>query len=132
MPGFPKKTRQATARAVLERVGLADKLKHFPNQLSGGQQQRVSIARALVGSPSVILADEPTGALDSKTGRDVLHLLQELHREGNTVILITHDNSIAAQAQRIVRLEDGKIIYDGPVNEKDAFTPAALKEGDPV
>lgn len=130
--GVSKKTRQATARAVLERVGLADKLKHFPNQLSGGQQQRVSIARALVGSPSVILADEPTGALDSKTGRDVLHLLQELHREGNTVILITHDNSIAAQAQRIVRLEDGKIIYDGPVNEKDAFTPAALKEGDPV
>jgi hypothetical protein len=82
-------------------VGLSDKLKNVPSQLSGGQQQRVSIARALAGHPSVILADEPTGALDSKTGRDVLYLLQELHREGNTIVLITHDNSIASTAQRI-------------------------------
>lgn len=98
----------------LERVGLSDKLKNYPNQLSGGQQQRVSIARALAGNPSVILADEPTGALDSKTGREVLELLKNLNREGNTIALITHDNSIAQQAQRIIRLEDGKVVYDGP------------------
>ena len=98
---------------ALERVGLSDKARNFPSQLSGGQQQRVSIARALVGNPSLILADEPTGALDSKTGREVLKLLQELNAEGNTIILITHDNMIAATAKRIVRLEDGRIVYDG-------------------
>ena len=85
-----------------------DKEKHLPSQLSGGQQQRVSIARALVGNPSVILADEPTGALDSRTGREVLKILQKLHKNGNTVVLITHDNSIAATAERVIRLEDGK------------------------
>ena len=114
--GAPKRQRAARARQVLERVGLGDKLKHKPSQLSGGQQQRVSIARALAGAPSVILADEPTGALDSRTGRDVLGLLQELHNEGNTIVLITHDNSIARQAQRIIRLEDGKVVYDGPAD----------------
>ena len=95
-------------------------LSHTPSQLSGGQQQRVSIARALAGSPSVILADEPTGALDSKTGREVLRLLQELHDEGNTIVLITHDNSIANTAPRIIRLADGKIVYDGPSGVKEA------------
>ncbi len=119
--GVPKSKRHELAMIGLERVGLLSKAKHLPNQLSGGQQQRVSIARALVGGPSVILADEPTGALDSKTGREVLGILQELHRNGNTVVLITHDNSIAATAQRIIRLEDGRVVYDGSVNNPNAF-----------
>ena len=118
--GMPKRQRAARARQVLDRVGLADKVKHKPSQLSGGQQQRVAIARALAGNPSVILADEPTGALDSRTGRDVLGLLQELHNEGNTIVLITHDNSIARQAQRIIRLEDGKVVYDGLASSRQA------------
>ena len=111
--GVPRGERHRRAAAALERVGLGDKLRNKPNQLSGGQQQRVSIARALAGRPAVILADEPTGALDSHTGREVLKMLQELHRQGNTVVLITHDNSIAVKAKRIVRLQDGRIIYDG-------------------
>ncbi len=111
--GLSAEARRAKAVHALERVGLADKRKNLPSQLSGGQQQRVSIARALAGDPSVILADEPTGALDSRTGREVLSFLQQLNREGNTVVLITHDNSIAVKAERIVRLQDGKIIYDG-------------------
>jgi putative ABC transport system ATP-binding protein len=122
--GIPKEQRIARAEKALERVGLSDKLKHTPAQLSGGQQQRVSIARALAGDPSVILADEPTGALDSRTGRDVLHLLQELNREGNTIVLITHDNSIANLAPRIIRLADGRIIYDGPSGVKGAVVQA--------
>ncbi len=124
--GESKRDRAERARDVLERVGLSDKLKNRPNQLSGGQQQRVSIARALAGNPSVILADEPTGALDSRTGREVIALLQQLHREGNTIVLITHDNAIAAEAERIIRLSDGKIIYDGPQSE---FDPAAPEGG---
>ena len=124
--GVPKKERRERARVALEMVGLADKMKHRPNELSGGQQQRVSIARALVGEPSVILADEPTGALDSRTGREVLGILQELHAAGHTVVLITHDNSIAVQAQRIIRLEDGHVIYDGPADAPEAVaTPRA-------
>lgn len=112
--GVPKSERIERAKAALDRVDLSGKLNNMPSQLSGGQQQRVSIARALASHPSVILADEPTGALDSKTGRDVLHLLQELNQEGNTIVLITHDNSIAAMAPRILRITDGKIVYDGP------------------
>ena len=112
--GLPRSVRTERAREVLARVGLSDKLQNKPNQLSGGQQQRVSIARALVGRPSVILADEPTGALDSKTGREVLSLMQELHREGNTIVLITHDIAIANEAQRIIRLADGRVVSDGP------------------
>jgi spermidine/putrescine transport system ATP-binding protein len=96
--------------------------------LSGGQQQRVSIARALAGNPSVILADEPTGALDSRTGKDVMEFLKQLHREGNTIILITHDNSIAAQTERIMRITDGKIVYDGPV-EGDRMVATQDKAG---
>ena len=111
--GVPRGERRDRALAALEQVGLGDKWRHRPMELSGGQQQRVSIARALVGRPSVILADEPTGALDSRTGREVLKFLKQLHQEGNTVVLITHDNSIAVKAERIVRLQDGKIIYDG-------------------
>ena len=119
--GVSGEERRERALAALERVGLREKWRHKPSQLSGGQQQRVSIARALAGSPSVILADEPTGALDSRTGREVLGFLQKLNQEGDTVVLITHDNSIAVKAKRIVRLQDGRIIYDG-----DASDPAAV------
>ena len=127
--GIPKPERHERSRIALEMVGLGDKLRNKPSQLSGGQQQRVAIARALAtkpaivlaGNPSLILADEPTGALDSHTGREVLTMLQQLHAAGNTVVLITHDNSIAVQAQRIIRLEDGHVIYDG-----DAGAPEAV------
>ena len=119
--GVPAEERRARAVRSLERVGLAEKQKNLPAQLSGGQQQRVSIARALAGEPSVILADEPTGALDSRTGREVLGFLKQLNREGDTVVLITHDNSIAVKADRIVRLQDGRVIYDG-----DAHDPRAV------
>ena len=112
---------QADGRELLAKMGLSERANHYPSQLSGGQQQRASIARALAGDPSVILADEPTGALDSHTGREVLTMLQQLHAAGNTVVLITHDNSIAVQAQRIIRLEDGHVIYDG-----DAGAPEAV------
>ena len=124
--GVPRRERRERARVALDLVGLGDKWRHKPHELSGGQQQRVSIARALVGEPAVILADEPTGALDSRTGREVLGLLQELHGAGPTVVLITHDNSIAVQAQRIIRLEDGRVIYDGPADAPEAVvTPSA-------
>jgi putative ABC transport system ATP-binding protein len=122
--GVGKKEREERSKKALEKVGLSDKIKKFPHQLSGGQQQRVSVARALVGEPAVILADEPTGALDSKTGREVLKLLKTLHQDGNTIVLITHDNSIARQAQRVIRLADGKIMYDGPADGKDALINA--------
>lgn len=125
--GIDKKTRTERTKKVLERVGLSDKIKNRPSQLSGGQQQRVSIARALVGEPSVILADEPTGALDSKTGSNVMTLLREIHEEGNTVVLITHDIDIAKEADRIIRLEDGKIVFDGPSSHENAIN-AGLKE----
>ena len=123
--GIPKPERHERSRIALEMVGLGDKLRNKPSQLSGGQQQRVSIARALAGNPSVILADEPTGALDSRTGREVLSFLKQLNREGDTVVLITHDNSIAVRADRIIRLQDGRIIYDG-----DAHDPRAVVQPD--
>lgn len=110
--GMPAKERAKRAVDALERVGLADRRKKMPSQLSGGQQQRVSIARALAGDPSLMLADEPTGALDSKTGKEVLEFLKNLNGQGNTIVMITHDNSIAAQAKRIVRIQDGRIISD--------------------
>ena len=124
--GVPRAGRHALAKAALEQVGLGDKLKNKPSQLSGGQQQRVSIARALVRNPPVILADEPTGALDSHTGREVLAMLQQLHQQGHTVVLITHDNSIAVQAERIIRLEDGQIVYDGDAHSPDAVVHSAF------
>ena len=111
--GLKDSEQKALAMEALERVGIADKHHHKPSQLSGGQQQRASIARALAGSPSVILADEPTGALDSKTSREVIDFLINLNTQGNTIILITHDNSIAAKAKRVIRIHDGKITYDG-------------------
>ncbi len=112
---IPKEEREELARKALIKVGLEGKEDRYPQQLSGGQQQRVSIARALAGNPAVILADEPTGALDSKTGIEVLELIKELNEEGNTIILVTHDNSIAAQAKRVVRIQDGKIIEDNVI-----------------
>lgn len=115
--GVPNPERKERALRSLEKVGLADKWASRPKQLSGGQQQRVSIARALVGSPSLILADEPTGALDSRTSRDVLDFMKELNREGNTIVMITHDSSIAMEARRVVRIHDGKINFDGDVEE---------------
>ena len=123
--GVGAQERRSRATEALERVGLAEKHRNLPSQLSGGQQQRVSIARALAGHPSLILADEPTGALDSRTGREVLGFLQKLNREGDTVVLITHDNSIAVRANRVVRLQDGRIIYDG-----DASDPRAVVRSD--
>ena len=104
--------RRELALEALERVGLADRRRHYPTQMSGGQQQRVAIARAISTHPPVIMADEPTGALDSRTGQQVLKFLQQLNKEGSTIILITHDNGIAATAPRMVRLSDGKVISD--------------------
>ena len=110
--GVHVKERKSKVMESLERVGLADRATHMPNQLSGGQQQRVSIARALAADPPVILADEPTGALDSKTGKDVMKFFTHLNDGGKTVILITHDNGIAECAKRIIRIHDGKIVSD--------------------
>lgn len=115
--GVGKKMRRKLGMEVLERVGIADKWNKYPNTLSGGEQQRTSIARALAGSPALILADEPTGALDSKTSREVLAFMKQLNDEGRTIILITHDNSVAMEAKRIVQMKDGKIVFDGSVSE---------------
>ena len=118
---IPAEERRERAMRSLERVGLAEKWKSMPTQLSGGQQQRVSIARALAGDPSLILADEPTGALDSKTSREVLNFLKELNEEGNTIVMITHDNSIALEAKHVVRIHDGKINFNGDVKDYAAI-----------
>ena len=115
--GVGKNERRERAMKALEKVGLAEKWASKPKQLSGGQQQRASIARALAGDPSLILADEPTGALDSRTSREVLDFMKELHREGNTIVMITHDSSIALETERVVRIHDGKINFDGDVKE---------------
>ena len=110
--GLDSIDRREMAMEALERVGLAERYRHKPTQMSGGQQQRVAIARAIATKPPIIMADEPTGALDSRTGLEVLSFLQQLNKEGSTVILFTHDNGIAATARRIVRLADGKIVED--------------------
>ncbi len=107
--GIGVRERKELASIALERVGLADRMKHRPNELSGGQKQRVAIARALVNNPSILLADEPTGALDSQTGRQILELFEELHSEGRTVILVTHDKEIASYAKRQIKVRDGKV-----------------------
>jgi putative ABC transport system ATP-binding protein len=108
----PRKQRKARAAEMLQRVGLGDRMDHKPNELSGGQRQRVAVARALVTGPALLLADEPTGALDSKTGQEVLALFAELHRQGQTILLVTHDHDVAGHAHRIVSLRDGVIERD--------------------
>jgi putative ABC transport system ATP-binding protein len=111
--------RRSRARAALKTVGLADRMRHRPNQLSGGQKQRVAIARALVNRPKILLADEPTGNLDSATSEEILALFDQLHRDGQTIIMVTHESDVARHAKRIVRMKDGKVLSDLPV-EKDA------------
>ena len=115
--GLGAQKRRDRAREALERVDMLDRQHHKPSEMSGGQQQRVAIARAIATHPAIIMADEPTGALDSKTGRHVLDILHSLHQDGSTIILITHDNSIAATAERIVRLSDGVVVADGKREE---------------
>ena len=110
--GKSKKERNARATQVLESVGLGDRMDHQPNQLSGGQRQRVAVGRALVNYPSIILADEPTGNLDSKTGVEIMGLFDQIHQEGNTVIVVTHEEEVAAHAHRVIRLRDGVIESD--------------------
>ncbi len=110
--GFSKEDRNKRAKEVLEQVGLADRMSHKPNELSGGQRQRVAIARALVNKPAIILADEPTGNLDSKTSVEIMGLFEEIHNNGNTIILVTHEEDIALHAHRIIRLKDGLVESD--------------------
>src|SRR5262245_33340833 len=121
--GVGRSERQARARVALERVGLAERGTHLPSQLSGGQRQRVAIARALVNSPSILLADEPTGNLDTQTGREILALFDELGAQGHTVILVTHDMSVAAHAKRVIRIVDGRIADASAGGEDGAETP---------
>jgi putative ABC transport system ATP-binding protein len=115
--GVPRDERRRRARIVLERVGLADRVDHRPNQLSGGQRQRVAIARALVNDPDLLLADEPTGNLDSQVGGEILALFDELHESGRTVVMVTHEPDVAARAGRLIRFVDGEIVEDRPTGD---------------
>jgi putative ABC transport system ATP-binding protein len=123
--GISSGERKRRAKETLEHVQLGDRAHHRPNELSGGQRQRVAVARALVTRPSIILADEPTGNLDSKTGEEIMGLFEELHRQGNTIILVTHEADIAEHAHREIRLRDGKIETDGPVKRRKSIMVAA-------
>jgi len=115
--GMPSAERKRRVQESLERVNMAHRMRHYPAQLSGGQQQRVAVARALAGSPSILLADEPTGNLDSKNGEAVMRLLQELHQEGATICMVTHDPRFAAHAERQIHLFDGKVVAEGELNK---------------
>lgn len=115
--GIPLKERKKIALSMLKRVGLEGREHHVPSELSGGQRQRVAIARALAASPSILLADEPTGALDTKTGVEIMELFHALHREGSTIIMVTHDPGIARQAERVIQIQDGRILKDLPSKE---------------
>ena len=121
-------TRRKRAKKVLERVGLGDRIKHRPNQLSGGEKQRVAIARALVCEPTILMADEPTGNLDTKTSESIMSLFDQLHQEGQTIILVTHEEHVARHARRIIRMRDGKIYSDSPSNRSPADEPATEKD----
>ena len=112
--GLPRRERRERAVQALEAVGLADRMSHQPNELSGGQRQRVAVARALINNPSILLADEPTGNLDSQTGGEIMSLFEQLNARGNTIVLVTHEEDIASHARRIVRLRDGKVRDDMP------------------
>jgi len=129
--GVPSSERRRRAVAVLDRVQLGDRREHRPNELSGGQRQRVAIARALVTDPALLLADEPTGNLDSKTGEEVLRLFERLHAEGHTIVVVTHDPDIAARAQRRIALRDGVIESDEPTGTAPAAVATAARPGGP-
>jgi putative ABC transport system ATP-binding protein len=124
--------RRKLARAALERVGLKDRMRHRPNQLSGGQKQRVAIARALVSQPAILLADEPTGNLDSATSEEILSLFAQLHAEGQTIILVTHEPDVARHAKRIIRMRDGKVFSDLGVDQDAVSTTAVAGAGVPA
>lgn len=127
--GLPRARRRARARELLMRVGLAERMDHTPAQLSGGQQQRVAIARALANTPQLILADEPTGALDSRTGAEIMDLFDELNREGLTIIMVTHDETVARRARRILRFSDGRLVEDGSTGRIARAPTLALMQG---